>query len=100
MGTFKRKFFKALLLGMVVVILIVSWLAFGDRGFIYLHKKNKERQDYLERIQKLEAANNELKEEIDKLRGSDREYIERTAREEFDMVKKNEIIYKFTEDEK
>ena len=78
----------------------VSWLAFGDRGFIYLHKKNKERQDYLERIQKLEAANNELKEEIDKLRGSDREYIERTAREEFDMVKKNEIIYKFTEDEK
>ena len=99
MGTVKKKFFKGLLLGLLIIILAVSWLAFGDRGFIYLYKKDKERQEYLDRIQKLEAANNELKDEIDRLH-NDREYIETTAREEFDMVKKNEVIYRFTKDEK
>jgi len=99
LGTVKKKFFKGLLLGLLIIILAVSWLAFGDRGFIYLYKKDKERQEYLDRIQKLEAANNELKDEIDRLH-NDREYIETTAREEFDMVKKNEVIYRFTKDEK
>jgi cell division protein FtsB len=99
LGTVKKKFFKGLFLGLFIIILAVSWLAFGDRGFIYLYKKDKERQEYLVRIQKLEAANNELKDEIDRLR-NDREYIEATARKELGLVKKDEVIYRFTEDEK
>jgi cell division protein FtsB len=95
----KKKFFKALLLGLFFVLLVVSWLAFGNRGFIYLYKMDKEREEYLERIQKLELANKELEEEIDRLT-NDREYIESTVRKELNFVKKDEVIYRFTEDDK
>ena len=99
MKIIKKKFFKALLLGLFFVLLVVSWLAFGDRGFIYLYKMDKEREEYLERIQKLELANKELEEEIDRLT-NDREYIESTVRKELNFVKKDEVIYRFTEDDK
>lgn len=95
----RKKFVKSLLLGLFIVIMIVSWLAFGDRGFIYLYKMDKERQEYLDRIKELELANQELKDEIDRLR-DDREYIEETARKELGLVKDNEVIYRFTEDDK
>ena len=74
-------------------------MAFGDRGFLYLYKKDEERKEYLEKIKNLEIANKKLKDEIDRLR-NDREYIEDVARKEFDLVKKNEVIYKFAEDDK
>ena len=99
MKIIKKKFFKALLLGLFFVLLVVSWLAFGDRGFIYLYKMDKEREEYLDRIQKLELANKELEEEIDRLT-NDREYIESTVRKELNFVKKDEVIYRFTEDDK
>ena len=99
MGTVKKKFFKILSLGLFIVLLAVSWLAFGDRGFIYLYRMENERQEYLDRIQKLELANQELKEEIDRLRYN-REYIEETARKELGLVKKDEVIYRFAEDDK
>jgi cell division protein FtsB len=97
--TVKKKFFKVLLLGLLFILLVASWLAFGDRGFIYLYKMDQERQEHLERIQKLELANKELKDEIDRLR-DDREYIEAIARKELGLVKKNEVIYRFTDDDK
>jgi len=99
LGTVKKNFFKVLSLGLFIILLAVSWLAFGDRGFIYLYKMEKERQEHIERIQKLELANQELKAEIDRLH-DDREYIEETARKELGLVKKNEVIYRFTEDDK
>lgn len=95
----KKKFLKTILFGSLIILLVVSWLAFGDRGFIYLYKKDEERQEYLEKIKNLKIANQKLKDEIERLQ-SDREYIEETARKEFDLVKKNEVIYKFVEDDK
>jgi len=95
----KKNIFRALLLGLFFILLVVSWLAFGDRGFIYLYKMDKEREEYLERIEKLELANQKLKDEIDRLR-YDRDYIEEAARKELGLVKKNEVIYRFTEDDK
>ena len=99
MGIIKNKFLKVLLLGLFIVSLVVSWLAFGNRGFVYLYRMDKERQEYLERIRKLDLANEELKDEIDKLE-NDRDYIEETIRKELGLVKKNEVIYRFPEDEK
>lgn len=75
--------------------MIISWLAFGDRGFIHLYRMNKERQVYLKKIDKLEATNKKLMNEIKKLR-NDRDYIESTARKELGLVKKDEVIYKFS----
>jgi cell division protein FtsB len=83
----------------LIIILVVSWLAFGDRGFKWVYTMEKERQEYLERIKKLEAANDELREEIDRLK-YDREYIETEARRSLGLLKENEIIYKFNEEEK
>jgi cell division protein FtsB len=83
----------------LIIILVVSWLAFGDRGFKWVYTMEKERQEFLERIKKLEAANDELREEIDRLK-YDREYIETEARRSLGLLKENEIIYKFNEEEK
>ncbi len=99
LGTFKKKFLKVLLLGLAITILIVSWLAFGDRGFVYLYRMDRERQVYLERIKNLEAANQELRDEINRLQ-YDKEYIEATARKELGLLKKNEVVYKFTKEDK
>ncbi len=94
MTTAKKKFVKGLFLGLFLIILIVSWLAFGDRGFIYLYRMEQERQEYLERIRRLELANQELRDEINRLQNN-RDYIEETARKELGLLKDNEVIYKF-----
>ena len=99
METIKKKFVKVLSLCLCIIVLIISWLAFGDRGFIYLYRMEKERQEYLEKIKTLEAANQELRDEINRLQ-YDRDYIEETARKELGLLKKNEVIYKFTEKDK
>ncbi len=95
----KTNFFRVILPGILIIILVVSWLAFGDRGFKWVYTMEKERQEFLERIKKLEAANDELREEIDRLK-YDREYIETEARRSLGLLKENEIIYKFNEEEK
>ena len=95
----KTNFFRVILLGMFFIILVVSWLAFGDRGFKWVYTMEKERQEYLERIIKLERANQKLRDEIDRLK-YDRDYIETQARRELGLLKENEVIYKFNEEEK
>ncbi|MBW1774356.1 MAG: septum formation initiator family protein [Deltaproteobacteria bacterium] len=87
-GFFKFSFFALLFLG-----LIVSWLGFGERGFIHLYRMEKERQTHLEKIHKLESENKRLLEEIKRLQ-SDKEHIESTARRELGVIKKNETLYR------
>ncbi len=88
-GFFKFSFFALLFLG-----LIVSWLGFGERGFIHLYQMEKERQAHLEKIQELETENRRLLEEIKRLQ-SDKEHIESTARRELGVIKENETLYRF-----
>jgi cell division protein FtsB len=88
---------KVSLLSFVLLGLVASWLAFGDRGFLYVYKKDKEKQAYEEKIRQLKEANQKLMNEIDRLR-NDKEYIEETARKELNMVKDGEVIYRFTKD--
>jgi len=78
-----------------LLCLLASWLAFGDRGLIYVYRKDKEREEYLAKIEELKKANQELMEEIDRLK-NDKEYIEETARKELGMVRDGEVIYMFT----
>ena len=80
--------------------LIVAWLGFGERGFIHLYRMEKERQAHLYRISNLEKKNQALLEEIKQLR-SDKKYLESVARKELGLVKDNEVLYRFVqEDEK
>ena len=58
----------------------------------------KERQTYLEKIRKLEKVNQELLEQINMLR-NDKEYIESVVKRELGLIKENEIIYRFSNDQ-
>ena len=98
MEMLRNKYFKGSLLGIFILVLVVSWLAFGDRGFVYLRKMEKERRDTLARIEEINIANQQIKDEIDKLRRNDPEIIEDTARKEFGLLKENEVVYKFSKD--
>jgi cell division protein FtsB len=85
---------KFSLLALLFVSLVVAWLGFGERGFIHLYRMDRERQAYMERINKLERENRELLEEIQRLR-SDREYVENLGRREMGLVKEDEVMYRF-----
>jgi cell division protein FtsB len=88
------KALKISLLSFLVLCILASWLAYGDRGLIYVYKKDKERQAYMVKIEELKAANQKLMDEIARLR-NDNDYIEETARKELGMVKDGEVIYRF-----
>lgn len=77
-------------------VLIVAWLAFGERGLIHLYHMEKQRQRYQERIQSLEKQNHELMLEIERLR-TDEAYIESVARKELNLVKDHETRFHFAD---
>jgi cell division protein FtsB len=89
-----RNILKFSLLALLFLGLVVAWLGFGERGFIHLYRMDRERQTYLEKINKLERENRELLDEIQRLR-SDREYVENLGRREMGLVKDDEIMYRF-----
>jgi cell division protein FtsB len=89
-----KNILKFSLLTLLILGLVVAWLGFGERGFIHLYRMDRERQTYLEKINKLERENRELLDEIQRLR-SDREYVESLGRRELGLVKDDEIMYRF-----
>jgi cell division protein FtsB len=93
-----KKFFKVTLGALIIMGLLAAWLGFGDRGFIHLYQKDKERKEYLEKIRQLEEENEKLLKEIDRLH-NDKEYIESIARNELGLVKEDEIIYRFEKED-
>ena len=98
MGISKKGFLKFSFMTLLFLGLIVAWLGFGERGFIHLYRMEKERQAHLERISNLEMKNQALLEEIKRLR-SDKKYLESIARKELGLVKDNEVLYRFADEE-
>jgi len=90
----RKEAFTFTSLGFFFFLLMALWLGFGERGFIHLYGMEKERQDFAQKIQKLEQENMDLLEEINRLR-SDRQYIESQGRRELGLVKEGEILYRF-----
>jgi len=89
-----KRFF---LLGFIVVassVSIVAWLWYGENGFIHLYQTKVEREASTERIRLLTEENRVLLEEIHRLR-TDMDYVESVARERLNLVKENEVIYRF-----
>jgi len=98
LGITKKDLLKFAFIAILFLGLIVTWLAFGESGFIHLFQMEKERQVYVEKIHRLESANQELLGQINRLR-HDKEYIESIARRELGLVKDNEIIYRFSQEQ-
>lgn len=88
---------RILLLGFIVVassVSIVAWLWYGENGFIHLYQTKIEREASTERIRLLTEENRVLLEEIHRLR-TDMGYVESLARERLNLIKENEVIYRF-----
>lgn len=92
---------KHFLLGFIVLatsVSIVVWLWYGESGFVHLYQIKVEREASMERIRLLTEENQALFEEIHRLR-TDMGYVESLARERLNLIKENEVIYRFGTDE-
>lgn len=84
----------------ILIILIflasISFLVFNENGILKFLKMKSEMNQLNDEIVKAEDRLKTLNAEIDSLKTS-REKIERVAREKFDMMKKNEKVFKIEE---
>jgi cell division protein FtsB len=83
-----------ILVSILSVCTVTAWLLFSPNGILtYYHLKKQ--------IEAVKAENERLKEEnlllqqkIDKIK-NDPAYLEELARKEYDLIKKNELIFEF-----
>jgi len=80
------------------IFLIAYWTIFGDNGILKLRKIEQENEKVKAASEKIKAENERLKKEITLLR-EDRKYVEKVAREDLGMTRKDEIIYKKKQDD-
>ena len=78
-----------------IVIMLAVWLCLGDRGLVRLYKQDIEKQKYENSLKKIREDNRTLLEEIQSLRNNDTKKIEHIARENLNLIKENEVIYRF-----
>lgn len=90
----KKSLSKVSLVTLCLVAALLLWLGFGRQGLVRLHRKEMEREACLDRIHELAEKNKALLDEIRRLR-NDKAYLESIAREELNLIRENEIIYKF-----
>ncbi|MBN1276334.1 MAG: septum formation initiator family protein [Deltaproteobacteria bacterium] len=99
MGLNKKKIWKIPLIVFLFSLPLIVLLGYsGDRGLIRLYNAEIERQAYIEKIRSLIKENEELLQEVQRLR-NDMKHIESVARKELNLIKQNEIIYRFSTDE-
>jgi len=93
----KKKLWQIPLIIICILGPLLAWLGFSDKGCVHLYRTELERQAYIERIRQLTEDNQVLLDEINRLRTDD-QYIESVARKQFNMVKSNEVIYRFDQE--
>jgi cell division protein FtsB len=82
-----------------VIIFILFFTVFGERGLLRIYHLSKEKQEIQKNLDFFKSENEKLKREIEALR-SDRRYLESIARRDFGLVRENEIIYQFPKQDK
>jgi cell division protein FtsB len=80
-------------LGFFILSLCVL-TAVGERGVLHLWRLRGEKAQLDEQNYRLQKENEGLRERISKLR-NDNSYLEKMAREELNLVRPGEIIYRF-----
>ena len=92
-----KKLLKIPLIALCLFFLSVVWLWFGEGGFARLYRSEAERQSCIERIHRLAEENQALLDEVKLLR-TDMKYVESVARRELNLIKENEVIYRFSKE--
>jgi cell division protein FtsB len=75
----------------VVVIIGVSYILFNEYGLLKYFKIKGELESINMQIETLKEENVRLQNEIDSLKNKIPAKIERTSREEYDMMRENEV---------
>lgn len=78
----------------VFIIFMVFLTVFSDKGLIKIYHLSKERDNIRAASAVIREENENLKEEINRLK-TDKRYIEEVARKELGMVRQSDIIYQF-----
>jgi cell division protein FtsB len=95
----QKQFWKISLIMIGILVPLLAWLVFGKRGLVELYHSDQERQAYEERIRRIDEENRALYEEINRLK-TDMEYIESVARKELNLIREDEVMYRFNTDQK
>lgn len=83
----------------VCLALILFFTVFGDKGLLRIFELKQDKNKIEERLSESKADNEKLKQEIVALK-SDRRYLESIARKDFGLVRSNEVIYQFPQENK
>ncbi|MBI5681562.1 MAG: septum formation initiator family protein [Deltaproteobacteria bacterium] len=78
----------------VFVIFMIFLTVFSDKGLIKIYHLSKERDNIRINNAIINVENENLKNEINRLK-TDKRYIEEVARKELGMVRPSDIIYQF-----
>jgi cell division protein FtsB len=81
------------ILGLFILSLCIL-TAVGERGVLHLWRLKGEKAKLDEENYRLQRENEALRQRISKLR-NDNSYLEKVAREELNLVRPGEIIYRF-----
>ncbi len=84
--------------GILLIYLGITLLA-GENGIFKYLELQKNKQNLDTEIASLEKQNKDLKKQVNSLK-HDPFYIEKSAREEFGLAKKNELIFQFEDSRK
>lgn len=83
-----------------IIILALLWVVFAPGSGIFFLQRQKKQLAALEaEQQRLIQENKDISEDIEHLQ-KDKSYLEQVAREEYGMLKKNEMVFDFNKDEK
>jgi cell division protein FtsB len=83
----------AYLIGSLIVLLSLVTLV-GERGALHLWRLRGEKSRLDEQNYRLQKENESLRQRVHKIRNDD-DYLEKLAREELNMVRPGEIVYRF-----
>jgi cell division protein FtsB len=78
--------------GLILLLAVVT--AVGERGAIHLWRLRGEKNRIDEQNYRLQKENEALRQRVSRIR-NDNHYLEKLAREELNMVRPGEIIYRF-----
>jgi cell division protein FtsB len=77
-----------------LIVLVAAYSVIGERGPFHLWRLRAEKVKLDEQNQRLQKENEVLRQRIARLRHDD-SYLERIAREELNLARPGEIIYRF-----
>lgn len=81
------------LLGLLILLLALVTIV-GERGALHLWRLRGEKNQLDEQNYRLQKANQEMRQRIARIRTDDH-YLEKLAREELNLVRPGEVVYRF-----